>query len=127
VKKGHPGALLLHGVKPLEMSRLKTELLTKKVRLSKSLEVRVHLQNPSREKVNLIVDVEILFLKANGKHSPKVFKGKKLVLAPGAKEQILLKVPFRKVTTRKYYPGKQKGSVLINGARQKEFSFELIT
>ncbi len=127
VKKGHPGALLLHGVKPLTLNRVKTELLTKKVKLNTSLEVRVHLQNSTPEDVNLIVDIEISFLKANGKHSPKVFKGKKLILAAGAKGRILLKVPLRKVTTRRYYAGKQKGSVLINGARQKEFSFELLT
>jgi 3-methyladenine DNA glycosylase AlkC len=125
VKQGHLGALSLHGVEEIEFKNIKVKLLNKEVRIGEVLEVRFKIRNPLAKKVKVIVDSQILFLKSNGKHSPKVFKGKVLTLEAEESVTLELRIPLKQVTTRKYYVGKQGYVLLINGIRQKELWFNL--
>lgn len=125
VKKGHTGALKLHGIHPAKLDNLKIKVLTPNVKVGGALEARIAMKNMGTKAIDLLIDHEILFLKANGKHSAKVFKGTKKRIAAGESLVLDLRVPIRKVTTREYYPGKQGWAALINGTKTKTLWFEL--
>lgn len=125
VKQGHLGALRLHGLRAVKLDKLACKVLTPKVKLGGALQVRVSFRNPSARSVDILVDHEILFLKANGEHAPKVFKGLKTKIEPRQSAELELKVPIRKVTTRKYHFGKQGWRALINGVKTEPIWFHL--
>ena len=72
-----------------------------------------------------VVDYSIHFIKANGKSKPKVFKLKNVALE--AFQSLILKKPhsIKLITTRKYYSGKHKVELLINGKVVSENYFYL--
>ena len=125
VKKGHPGALALHGVEASNITVLSQKVLTPKVRIGQKLQVSLRVRNDDASPRKVILDHEIGFLKSNGKHSPKVFKGKTLELAPRETRELELDIPLRQVTTRVYYPGRQFWLPLVNGIKGKPLAFEL--
>lgn len=125
VKQGHAGALALHGITPIQFKNVSVKIKTPKVRLGEALEVELKLTNPLKTKVAVVVDCQILLLKANGLHSPKVFKGKKVELAANESQKIALRFPLRPVTTRQYYKGKHGCVLLVNGLTQKQLWFDL--
>lgn len=125
VKQGHPGALALHGIGSARIDVLEQKLLTPSLRVGQKLGARLVLRNREKEEAKIIVDHEIRFLKADGKHSPKVFKGKTLRLGPGGTVALELELPIRKVTTRVYYTGTQYWSPLVNGVAGKSLAFDL--
>ena len=127
VKKGHSGALSLHGIKASRIRVVSRRILTPTVRLGRVLGVEVRLRNPTRRPISVILDHELSFLKNNGKLSPKVFKGAKLVLAPGESRILVSKLPIQRVTVRKYYAGKQAWAPMVNGKRLKPLSWLKLT
>ena len=74
----------------------------------------------------LLIDYVMHFMRANGKLSPKVFKWTELDLQPGETRSLSKLHGYKKVTTRKDYPGLQKISVQINGQDVGACEFELI-
>ena len=68
-----------------------------------------------------MIDYLVHFKKANGERVGKVFKWKKLTLAPGERVEIEKAHAIKPITTRRYYSGKQGLSLRINGA---DFGFE---
>lgn len=127
VKQGHPGALALHGIQANCFKLSEVEVLTSKLKLGEKFEVRFRIKNESDEKATALIDHEIHFLKANGKTSPKVFKGTRFDLESGESRLVHAKIPLKLVTTRRYYAGTQGWALLINGERQKQQEFELKT
>jgi len=58
--------------------------------------------------------------------SPKVFKGWKLVLAPGERCTLDKRHSLRPVTTRTLYPGRHRIELQVNGEVCAEAAFELL-
>lgn len=79
------------------------------------LEIRLPLRSVSDEPQRLTIDYVLHLLKANGKHSPKVFKGTNLTLEPCATAVFRRTHRFREVTTRRHYLGRQAVSLRVNG------------
>lgn len=125
VKKGHPKALALHGIKPVKFKLLTHQIKNKTIYLGSALYTVLEIQNLENKTINLMIDHEIAFLKANGKHTIKVFKGKKIQILPKQKIKLELKIPLKPVTTRTYHPGTQMWSPLINGKRFDQLKFKL--
>jgi len=80
----------------------------------------------TQEKMDkLRVEYKIDFLRANGKHNSKVFK-----ISEGddflGRKSINKKYSFKKISTRRYYLGLHKISIMINGVILGEFEFELV-
>lgn len=65
------------------------------------------------------------YLRANGTHSKKVFKISERECKAGETIAISRKQSFRPITTRVYYPGKQKVSLIVNGTERVIADFEL--
>lgn len=63
----------------------------------------------------LLVDFAVDFVKANGDTRPKVFKLKRLILAPGQSVQLSGRVSLAEMTTRSHYPGRHTIEARING------------
>ncbi len=125
VKKGHVGALALHGVKPGVIEVKKLRVLTPKVTLGEFLTVEVTIKNKGARGANVVVDHHLSLLGARAQQRAKILKGKKLRLAAGAMENLTMRVRIKAVTVRSYYEGKQGWSVLVNGVRSKELPFYL--
>lgn len=64
---------------------------------------------------DLLVDFAVDFVKANGDTRPKVFKLKRLILAPGQSVQLSGRVSLAEMTTRSHYPGRHTIEARING------------
>lgn len=124
IKKGDLGALKLIGVSSVQ-PKMSFALKKKKIRLGETLVVQVDLQNVLGQQMKVLIDVEIGFLKKNGVHSPKVFKGKTLNLSAKQKTSVELKIPLKKVTTRVYYRGNQTVCLILNGKKTNPIEFHL--
>lgn len=73
----------------------------------------------------LRVEYKLDFLRANGKHNSKVFKISEVDDFIGTKS-INKKYSFKEISTRKYYLGMHKFSVMVNGIVLGEYEFKLI-
>ncbi len=74
---------------------------------------------------NLKIALKVGFLKANGRHSAKVFKVKDVQTQPGEKLALAKKVVLRPMTTRVLYPGEHYVEVVVNGVTRGRRSFML--
>ena len=84
------------------------------------------LRSSAEEPQQLTVDYVLHLRKANGRLSPKVFKGGLVALPPGADFLFSRTHRFREVTTRRHYPGGQAVSLRINGQDTEPVAFELL-
>lgn len=126
VKQGNAEALGLLGFGGLakvtvEQVRIAPVRVVKGGRVALSFVVR----STSRQAQQILVDLRVYYVKANGGVSPKVFKLKAVDLAAG------VVLPFRKtlsladLTTRRHYPGRHRVEALINGRVEPLGAFTL--
>ncbi len=114
IKQGHAGALSAFGFGAPELSKCEVSIDSETVSVGGTVDINLSLSAAGGPQ-KLLIDYVIHFMRANGKLSPKVFKWTEITLAMG-ETLVLTKVhPYRKVTTRKDYPGLQKLTVQING------------
>jgi hypothetical protein len=73
-----------------------------------------------------MVDYVLHFQKANGKQAPKVFKWLDRRFDSAVKETVTRKHSFRKISTRRYYPGLHRLEVMVNGIKKAQIEFELL-
>lgn len=125
VKKGHTGALALHGIKNVGIELVGQKIVTPRLRMGEFLQVELRVKNCLKKEAAVIVDHQLMLLGSNGKYRTKVFKGKKLLLAPLETRSIALQIRIKSVTVRKYYPGEQLWGVLVNGKSSKQLKFLL--
>lgn len=99
---------------------------TSKVSIGNHLEFSFSIQN--NDKVINITRIEygIYYLRQNGQHSKKVFKISERSLQVKEKIEIARKQSFKIITTRQFYYGTQKLSLIINGVEKEVLEFELI-
>jgi 3-methyladenine DNA glycosylase AlkC len=125
VKEGHKGALELlgfsHGVLPQSHSfRVKSD----KIKLGGYLELQADILFEDDDSEH-VVDYVVYFLKANGSHSPKVFKWKNI------RNESQLKLQKRHLvkqfTTRTHYTGQHFVALQVNGTEiaKQEFWLEM--
>jgi hypothetical protein len=90
------------------------------------LSIAFELINTQSQAQNLLVDLAVYYVKANGQANAKVFKLKTLELAPGQTVPITKTLSLAQMTTRKHYPGVHKVAVLLNGQAQALGFFDLM-
>jgi 3-methyladenine DNA glycosylase AlkC len=127
VKAGHPEALKIlgFGQAPVGLT-VAVSTYPRRPRIGQKVEVRVHLESKSDLKQGLLVDFGIMFRKASGICSIKVFKLKELAVENGESIKLSKKVSLAQHTTRKHWPGKHKVHVLINGVEMATCDFILV-
>jgi 3-methyladenine DNA glycosylase AlkC len=126
IKQGDAGALAAFGQHPAQIVPARPILERDRMRLGEVLEIRADLQSTADAPQDLTIDIVVHFLKANGVRAPKVFKGTRLTLPPGAERTVTLRLPLRPVTTRRHYAGRHAVALRINGADSALAEFDLI-
>ena len=125
LKQGDKNTLVLFGfAEPNHIKVSQFKLLTK-VTLGENLPFSFLLKSKQAELGKCRIEFAIDFVKANGKLSRKVFKISEADYV--AKEKQITKYfSFKKISTRKYYAGKHKLTIIVNGVDQIAKSFDLI-
>ena len=125
IKKGHPGALGLMGVKhgaEVEVSKIK--LNQKEYSLGDVLSFEFILESKSKKAQDVIIDYSIGFKKSNGSLVHKVFKLKALTLKAGEKLHVIKSHSLKKITTMTFYPGEHEVQIQVNGKIMKKASWK---
>lgn len=126
LKQGHPEILKYYGLH--KSDHFKTggfKIDTPVVKTGESLSFRFTLKNTDRKKQTVRLEYAIWYLRQNGTHSKKVFKISERVLAAGEELAIARRQSFRIITTRTFYPGKHRVSLIVNGKEVAEGGFLL--
>jgi 3-methyladenine DNA glycosylase AlkC len=126
LKQGQPSILKLFGLdnnQKVEVTHFK--ILTPKVKIGGELLFEFDIENKSTKEVLLRIEFAIYYLRQNGTHSKKVFKHSERTLLSKEKLCVVKKQSFRIITTRVFYTGVQKVSLIINGHERESGAFEL--
>jgi 3-methyladenine DNA glycosylase AlkC len=126
LKQGHPEALALFGYGDFNNFKIEGfSILSKTVSIGNSLNFEFSVQNKSSKPQKIRLEYFVHFLLANGKLTKKIFKISERTLAPQEKLNYNRKQSFKIISTRKYYLGTHKISLVINGVELESKSFTL--
>ncbi len=128
LKAGHPEALAQLGYGSADALDLQSVSISPDaVKLGGKLEFNLTIKNISAKPVRVMFDFAIHHLKANGSHSPKVFKGRTKELLPGEVWTVCGRHAMKPVTTRVYHAGLHYFEPRLNGKDfgRLKFKFEL--
>lgn len=125
LKKGHGKALANFGFGALTDVTATLTLADNKIDFPGDLSFEVRLTNTSEQKRTVLLDYAIHHQKKDGSLTPKVFKGKSMVLGPGETVTIQKRHALRPITTRVYHPGLHRLEILLNGTSVATGDFHL--
>lgn len=126
VKKGDPAALALFGFRASRSLQVDRFLLAPdSLAVGDALTYSFRIRNAGRTRAAVLFDYAVHYQKKDGRLTPKVFKGRKLELAPGSAAEVEGRHVMRQVTTRTYHPGQHAFEILINGQSSGKLPFEL--
>jgi 3-methyladenine DNA glycosylase AlkC len=126
LKSGHAEILSHFGLKADQLHISAFRILTSKVSMGKELTFSFEVSNESKKKQTVRLEYGLYYLKANGQWAKKVFKISEKPVGPGVRLTVERKQSFRKITTRVFYPGKHKLSIIVNGEEKGSKTFELV-
>ena len=127
VKRGDAAALEILGFVPVGAVSVRAVHVTPAVvPIGASVTFDVEVANQGSSKEQLLVDLRVYFVKANGKPSPKVFKLKELELDPQTSARLTKTISLAQHTTRTHYPGHHRVEVLVNGRASGFGEFDLV-
>jgi len=115
VKHGDARVLAAWGLNRSFRGEATLALTPARVAIGETLTLTLALQATARRPQKLVVDYAVHHVKADGRLSPKVFKGWTITLAPGEARTLVKRHSLREVTTRRYHPGPHALDVRING------------
>ena len=116
LKQGHPEALALYELAAPRLKQTALSLGADELAMGGSLPFSLHLHSSAKTPQTLRLDYVLHHQKANGRLTPKVFRWKDLMLAPGEVLRLEKAHSFRPITTRVYYPGLHRLEIKINGS-----------
>lgn len=127
VKKGDADALTVLGFGAKASLRIvERRIAPARPRRGGKVVVTLTLENPARRPQDVVVDLVVHFVKANGGTSPKVFKLARLALEPRERAALRKTVSLADLTTRRHYPGDHRVTLQLNGAQQPLGAFTLM-
>lgn len=126
VKRGDARALAVLDFDAAQVELRALELAPLILQFGEELTFSFELQSTSDSAQKLMVDFVLHFVKANGSTAPKVFKLKQTRLAAGATIRLQKKLAIRLISTRRYYPGRQRLEIQVNGRVLGGVAFELV-
>jgi 3-methyladenine DNA glycosylase AlkC len=116
VKRGEPEALEILGFVPARGVRVRDIRIAPAVAsIGERVLFTVELANETSTTKQLLLELRIHFVKANGRSSPKVFALKELELQPREYARLEKMISLAQHTTRTHYPGEHRVEVLVNG------------
>jgi 3-methyladenine DNA glycosylase AlkC len=116
VKRGDTRALALLGAheRPA-VEVVDARLSATAVPLGGDVRVRFGIRSTASHAQHLIVDYAIHYVKARGATHAKVFKLKRLTLAPDGSASFDARISLATMTTRRHYPGCHRIEAIVNG------------
>ncbi len=127
IKQGHPAALALLGYG--QATALEIVVFTlgeSRILMGESVTFRLVIRNRSGEAIRVLFDYALHHRKANGTLKPKVFKGRRRLLAAGEVWEMAGHHSFKPVTTRVYHGGLHRLEPLLNGTPFPALEFTLV-
>lgn len=126
VKRGETAALGLLGFgKKPSVAIEDVHFDPSRVPIGGQVSVRFTLRNKAQKPQELLVDLAVHFVKANGSSSPKVFKLKRITLPARGRYELQTTISLAVHTTRKPRPGQHAVDVLVNGVGIPIGAFEV--
>jgi 3-methyladenine DNA glycosylase AlkC len=127
VKRGETAALKVLGFgEAAQLAVGKTEIQPSRPLMGGVVTISCEVTNTRSQTQSVLVDLAVYYVKANGQTSAKVFKLKKLTLAPGQSVRLAKKLSLAEMTTRKHYPGLHRVALVLNGQTQALGVFDLL-
>ena len=116
VRRGAPDALRLLGYgRAASVSIEQVRLTPKRVTIGQRVSVAFLVRSRARTTQDLLLDLAVHFVKANGRTAPKVFKLKRVTLPPGGEATLAASVSLAVHSTRTPRPGRHAVDVIVNG------------
>ena len=127
IKQGNIQVLKLIGFKSEPRVTLTgIQLTPSSAKIGESVSIQFVVQNANDHALNLLIDVQVGYVKANGSVRNKVFKLTSVHLTPGQSRACSLTLKLHQMTTRKHYVGSHPVAALINGKSHALGSFEIV-
>jgi len=127
VKQGEPGALDILGFgKAARVNVQAARIEPPAPQIGASVRISFDLHNPSTRQQELLVDLQVHYIKANGVSSAKVFKLKTLTLGAHQTVGLQKKISLQEMTTRRHQAGEHRVDALVNGQALPLGSFRLL-
>jgi 3-methyladenine DNA glycosylase AlkC len=125
LKQGHAGVLKHYGLESSGFVITGLKIHTPDVKIGDHLEFSLTIQNTGKKPGTLRLEYGIYYKKANGSLVRKIFKLSERTYQPGEIIQVHRKQSFKLITTRKFYIGSHKVSIILNGEEKAEKNFEI--
>ena len=126
VKRGIPEALGLLGYGPKAAVEIAdVRIAPWRVSIGGRVSIGFVLRSRSRAPQDLLVDMAVHFVKANGSTAPKVFKLKRVTVPARGRVEFSSSVSLAVHTTRKPRPGRHSIDVIVNGTATPIGSFQV--
>jgi 3-methyladenine DNA glycosylase AlkC len=127
VKRGEPEALRLLGFgRAASVAVEDVRVVPRRVGIGSRVTIDFVLRSRSRAAQDLLVDLSVHFVKANGRSTPKVFKLKRVALPPRGRAAFSTSVSLAVHTTRQPQPGRHAVDVIVNGQALPVGSFQVV-
>ena len=126
LKQGNIEILKHFGLDSSKVAFSNFKIHTPEVAIGNHLEFSFSIQNNDVKPQTIRLEYAVYYLRQNGQLSKKVFKISERIYQQHQSSHINRKQSFRLITTRKFYAGQQKLSIIINGEEKDSIAFELI-
>jgi hypothetical protein len=125
IKQGHARTLAAWGLGAAFQGQVTLKVSPARIVLGEAVTLSLQLSSRSTQPQRLEVDYAVHHVKADGRTSPKVFKGWRLELPPGSHLPLTKRHAVRPITTRRYHAGRHVVDVRINGQVVAQAAFTL--
>jgi len=125
LKQGHPTILKHYGLQSENISLSNFKILTPEVKVGGDLQFSFSIQNNSTTPQTVRLEYAIYYPRKNGVYSKKVFKISERPYAPEAQIAVLRKQSFKLITTRTFYAGQHRLTIIVNGEEKGMLDFML--
>ena len=127
IRRGNPDALSLLGFGGgASVSIERIRLTPKRVAIGQRVAIAFLVRSRARSTQDLLLDLAVHFVKANGRSAPKVFKLKRVTLPPRGEVAVATRVSLAQHTTRTPRPGRHPVDVIVNGKAIPIGSFQVV-
>ena len=127
VRRGAPDALRLLGYGHTAAVAVEdVRISPTRVAIGGRVSIEFTLRSRSRKPQDVLVDLAVHFVKANGRAAPKVFKMKRVALPGRGAINLSTSVSLAVHTTRKPQPGRHAIDVIVNGKAIPVGAFQVV-
>jgi len=127
IKQGHARMMKAWGVGTPLRGAAALQVTPGRVQVGNSLTLTLQLRSTAARAQTLAIDYVVHHVKADGRVSPKVFKGWQIGLPAHGEITLVRRHSMRVITTRRYHPGRHGLSVQVNGCEVARAHFDLDT